>query len=39
MRRGFITVDAALELAAAMGKSSYGASLRRAAEEFREAGA
>jgi glucose-1-phosphate thymidylyltransferase len=34
MRRGFITVAEALERAERMGKSSYGAYLRRAAEEF-----
>jgi glucose-1-phosphate thymidylyltransferase len=34
MRRGFITVEAALDLADQMGKSSYGSYLRRAAREF-----
>ena len=34
MRSGYITAERALELAAEMGKSSYGAYLRRAATEF-----
>jgi glucose-1-phosphate thymidylyltransferase len=37
MRRGFITVERAYELADEMGKSSYGAYLRNAADEFRAA--
>jgi glucose-1-phosphate thymidylyltransferase len=34
MRRGFITAEAALELAAGMGKSSYGLDLARAASDY-----
>jgi glucose-1-phosphate thymidylyltransferase len=38
MRRGWISADDALRLAAEMGKSTYGEYLRRAATEFAETG-